>query len=213
MCWSFLLASTVYANDIGEYPRLGRFAKHPHLQSLAQLCAVPTPLYKTRAIEGPGCRWSKPKCYPLNSYKKLMKDRTRTSFPQFCIIDSFRRGRLFVFINNSNRVTWGDTVERGFILMWESRPNKVFWDDRTWTCEKDAALDGVTHMDPQHHFSSPRVWFLNVSKVTSSMNAHALSKHLPLHTFVVVALQENGYFTNNPSAAAVVARNFPVTYS
>lgn len=36
------------------------------------------------------------------------------------------------------------------------------------------------------------------------MNAHALSKHLPLHTFVVAALQENGYFTNNADAAVVV---------
>lgn len=38
------------------------------------------------------------------------------------------------------------------------------------------------------------------------MNAQALSKHLPLHTFVVVALQENGYFTNN-AAVVVVVRN------
>lgn len=42
------------------------------------------------------------------------------------------------------------------------------------------------------------------------MNAHALSKHLPLHTFVVVALQENGYFTNN-AAAVVVVRNCQLT--
>lgn len=51
-------------------------------------------------------------------------------------------------------MTRGDKVEIGFVLMLESRPNRFFGMTKRGHVEKDAVLDGVTHMDPQHHFST-----------------------------------------------------------
>lgn len=72
--------------------------------------------------------------------------------------------------------------------------------------EKDAALARWchTHGPAASFFNCTRLIPQCIKSHELTMNAHALSKHLQLHTFVVVALRENGYFTNNAAAAAVV---------
>jgi len=85
-------------------------------------------------------------------------------------------------------------------------------------------LDGVTlSLTHTHtHTHGPAASFFNCMGLIIAIKSHelimkarALSKHLPLHTFVVVVLKENGYFTNNVVAAAVVVVvcKLPVTYS
>ncbi len=82
-------------------------------------------------------------------------------------------------------------MDTGFIIMLESRPNRVFGMTKRGHVEKDAVLDGVTHMDPQQSFFNRMCLILECIKSHErAMSAHALSKHQPLHTFVV-ALQEN----------------------
>lgn len=95
-------------------------------------------------------------------------------------------------------------MDTGFIIMLESRPNRVFGMTKRGHVEKDAVLDGVTHMDPQHHFSKPHVFDSSMYQKSRAYNERSRAVKTSAATHFCCCI--TGELTLKNNAAAVVVR-------